>query len=523
MKVWIRKILDQIHFVSVKVLVYISLALFSALAILNILITTYFNEKYDEWSLYRLDRPILFAVFLAGAVIVFLAADHKYPLSKIKAGRLTGALMIFAFVISVIWVIITHSSPVADRQFVSMIAEDFIKGNYSAFDVGHYLYKYPYQLGITAFIEIIYRVAGSGYYKAVQLLNAVAVCVIFYALFRIARILFGEKSSKAVLIILFGSFCTMFFCTYVYGNLFGLAFAVLAVWMQLVYMERRKIINILLAIISISIALLLKNNFSIILIAMLLMLGVDFLKKREALSLIFAVLMFSCTVLSSNTLNSYYSNRAGMRINEGVPMVSFIAMGLQDGWFGKGTYSRYTVDVYESVNYNEAKAAEISKDKIREQLEYYTKNPGSGAKFFLEKTSLQWAEPTYMSIWESNCADNHTQEISNYTQSMYTGFWHDFVVGFMNLYQSLVWTCASYFLIRKRKTLTAAQMLPGMIIIGGFICHIFWEAKSQYTIQYFMFAIPYAAAGFLEMAGASKRFLRMKYEKSKKESKKDTQ
>lgn len=511
MKDKLNIILQGLHRLSVKVLVYFSLVLFSALAILNIFVTTYFSSTYDEWSLYRVDNILVFAVLMVLTIFVFLMLERRFASHRINARILLLLLMIFTLAISVTWVIITHSTPIADRLFVSMIAEDFLNGNYSAFDVGHYLYKYPYQLGITACIEWIYSIVGSGYYKAIQLLNAVAVCVTFYALYRITRLLFGKKPSKMLLILLFGCFCTMFFCTYVYGNLFGLAFAALAVWMELVYLERRKTFALLVSIVCISISMVLKNNFSIVLIAMLIMLVIDFFDKKELLSLIFAVLMFACTVLSSNTLNAYYSHRADIAINEGVPMVTFIAMGLQDGWFGKGTYSKYTVDTYEAANYNEEKASEIGKAKIKEQMAYYLNNPKSGIGFFAEKTALQWAEPTYMSIWDSNCANNHTQELSDFTKSMYVGFWHNLVVGFMNFYQSFVWLCASYYVIRKRKTVRANQMMLGMIIIGGFLCHLLWEAKSQYTIQYFVFAIPYAAAGCLELMKQIRQFFLEKH------------
>ena len=195
-------------------------------------------------------------------------------------------------------------------------------------------------------------------------------------------------------------------------------------------------------------------------------------------------------------------------------MVTFIAMGLQDGWFGKGTYNKYTVKTYEAAKYDEKKATEIGDAKIKEQMTYYLQNPIKGLSFFSEKITLQWTEPTYMSIWESNCADNHTEKLSEFTQSMYVGFWHNLVVGFMNFYQSFIWICAAFYIIVKRKVLNANQMLLAMIIIGGFAFHIMWEAKSQYVIQYFILAIPYAAAGFVEILKKSKEYMQKRYEKS---------
>jgi len=516
MKLKLNKMCEGIHIFSVKILVYFSLVIFSLLAVANFLISAYFGATYAEWTLYRVDNIIVILVLFVITIFIFLVINHKYSLAKLNAKKLVWALMIFAFVFSVTWVKITHSEPIADRLFVSMIASEFIKGDYSAFNAGHYLYQYPYQLGIVAFIEVVYRIVGSDYYQAIQLLNAIAVCVIFFSIYRITKLIFGEKISKVILILLFGCFCVMFFCTYVYGNLFGLAFASIALWMELAFLESGKIKYILMSIICISIGVILKNNYSIVLIAMVIMLVINFFKKKEGLYAIFAVLMVSASICSMSMLNSYYSIRSDIKINEGIPMVTFFAMGLQDGWFGPGTYNKYTVKTYESVKYNEKKAAEIGAENVKEQMTYYLKNPAKGMRFFSEKIALQWTEPTYMSIWESNCADNHTQELSEFTQSMYVGFWHNLFVGFMNFYQSFIWICAAFYIIVKRKVLNANQMLLGMIIIGGFIFHIVWEAKSQYIIQYFIFAIPYAAAGFVEILNKSKEFMQKRYHNSNK-------
>lgn len=505
--IW-NKLFVGLHIFSVKVLVYFSLVLFSVLAVLNIFVSTYFSETYAEWSLFRVDNIIVQFVLFILVLIVLLVIEHKISFSDRNSKKILMVLMIFTVLFSSTWVVITHSTPVADRQYVSMIASQFIKGDYSAFHVGNYLYIYPFQLGMVAFVELIYRVAGNDSYQAVQLLNVIAVCVIFYALYRITRRLFCEMTSKMILLLLFGCLCAMFFCTYVYGNLFGLVFASLAIWKELEYLEDRKLRDILISMLCISIGIILKNNYSIVLIAMVIMLGIDFFRKKEWQSILFAVMMIICSMLCTNALNSYYSNRANVRINEGIPKITYAAMGLQDGWFGKGTYNKYTVNTYESANYNNDRASKTGSEKVKEQLAYYFHNPTTALGFFGEKIALQWTEPTYMSIWESNCADNHSQELSGFTESMYVGFRHNLVVGFMNFYQSLVWVCAAFYVIVKRKELSANQMMLGMIIIGGFLFHLIWEAKSQYVIQYFLFALPYAAAGLVEIMKRSQSFLK---------------
>ena len=35
-----------------------------------------------------------------------------------------------------------------------------------------------------------------------------------------------------------------------------------------------------------------------------------------------------------------------------------------------------------------------------------------------------------------------------------------------------------------------------LIFIGGFVFYCFWEAKAQYTFQFFVLLIPYASIGY---------------------------
>mgnify|MGYP006966568298 CR=1 FL=1 len=60
-------------------------------------------------------------------------------------------------------------------------------------------------------------------------------------------------------------------------------------------------------------------------------------------------------------------------------------------------------------------------------------------------------------------------------------------------------------------TWRTGQLLPGIVFIGGFLFHLVWEAKGQYSVVYFMLLLPYAYLGmervadvFLDVTGAGK-------------------
>lgn len=47
---------------------------------------------------------------------------------------------------------------------------------------------------------------------------------------------------------------------------------------------------------------------------------------------------------------------------------------------------------------------------------------------------------------------------------------------------------------KKKKELSGA--IPLITFIGGFLLHIFWEAKCQYTLIFFAGLLPYSFAGY---------------------------
>ena len=49
-----------------------------------------------------------------------------------------------------------------------------------------------------------------------------------------------------------------------------------------------------------------------------------------------------------------------------------------------------------------------------------------------------------------------------------------------------------------------ARLIPAVIFIGGFLFHLFWEAKSQYTAFYVLLLIPDAVRGIKKAGKQSK-------------------
>ena len=65
----------------------------------------------------------------------------------------------------------------------------------------------------------------------------------------------------------------------------------------------------------------------------------------------------------------------------------------------------------------------------------------------------------------------------------------------MNVYQQFVFLALLLGLIRLGKKKDLLRCLLPLILLGGLLYHLLFEAKSQYAMPYFVLILPIAAYG----------------------------
>ena len=63
----------------------------------------------------------------------------------------------------------------------------------------------------------------------------------------------------------------------------------------------------------------------------------------------------------------------------------------------------------------------------------------------------------------------------------------------------ILWMGILIFLYLERTTDNIMNLLWLIIFIGGFLFHLFWEAKGQYTLIYVWLCIPYGVKGYYSL------------------------
>ena len=239
-------------------------------------------------------------------------------------------------------------------------------------------------------------------------------------------------------------------------------------------------------------AVLVKNNYSIFLVAMVLLLLYKALEKRSWQSVLGAAVLVLVTSLMGRGLTSFYEARSGIPISSGMPKSLWVAMGMQEGERAEGWYNEFNYNTFLETDCDPVISDDIAKESIRNSLKGFADDPAYALSFYYKKIVSQWNEPTYAALWVNQF---HSGNFSRIVQSIYDGKLYQVLHEYMNLYQSLIFAAVLTCLLARRREWKPEQLFLALVILGGFAFHTLWEAKSQYIFPYFVILLPYGAAG----------------------------
>ena len=366
---------------------------------------------------------------------------------------------------------------------------------------GGYLFMFPYQGGIVLFYWLLSVLFGSRNIIAYQFVNAFLIIMSLILLSKISGMIFENRIAKKGYVLIAEAFFMpyLFYVTFLYGNVVGFAFALLACYCILLFLRDFKWSMLLAGSICMALAVLLKSNYLIFLIAFIIYLvgvGCNYVVESKKRIKIYAmgVVMLVCCMAGQWGCSKYLTCLNGGRKLEGVPMVAYVAMGLQEGDRAPGWYNRYVKEVYMENLFNYEDTKKAARNEIIKSIEGFASNVNGAGAFFVRKISSQWNNPTFQSLdviagrdgkdglrwlWDGKNA-----------RAIY--------ISFMNIMQTWILAgCFLYAVFRMKKFIWWEILFP-LIFIGGFCFHLFWEAKSIYAVPYFLLLIPICVCGYEE-------------------------
>lgn len=408
-----------------------------------------------------------------------------------RVRRIAVAVTLLMGALLAVWVSICHITPVWDQMQVYLDAMDFKAGNFR--DMTGYIYMCPHQYGLTFLYEIF--LAFGGGYRLLQYINVLMIMCIVWSSYSLVEELFGDV--RASLYVLLGNllfFPLWIYVNYVYGELLSMGFSMLGIWLLVRWCHRKKNTYGLLALLSLSVAVLARTNVLVLLIAVCIAMLVHGLARRNIRVLVAAVLTILVPLGAVGAMRLSYELRSGIEIEGGIPSSMYVAMGMQQSTGGAGVYNGYNNSVFRGeAGSDENKANEIAMTYIRGRLQEFRADPVMAKDFYKEKIQEQWNEPTFCSLVMTATFETPP---GGMVEKLYYGSWQQRYRDFMNRYVTVLYLGVILYcvagLLRKTDMLQCLMLIG---VIGGFLFSILWEAKSRYVLPYIVLLIPYMALG----------------------------
>ena len=460
---------------------------------------------YNEIAWICKDHTLALCLLFA-ALCIALVYSHKLPApqeNRRVLRILRWVLILGAGAAAIWWVSFARLLPLTDAKWTRNAAQGLLEGTSWSFENGNYMSIYPHQSGLALYQCLLMVLFGHENIICFQYINCLAYMVILWAMGEFSQ-LFGMQDLGCLTVTLLGVvfFPLMFYVTFVYGTLQGLALSMVGMLLMIRFCKRGGWYRALLGALALSLAVMIKPNYEIFVVGTLLYLAYCGLlgKKKDVLLPIFLLILgfLAATKLPIQIME----HLSGCTLNNGYPTSTWLVMGLSDGVESSpGWWSRYANDTYAQSGQNAAIQNQIAMADLKEILQSYLHSPFSLVRFLVLKNATQWSEPLFHGLWLNDvmmlCNETPMAQWAKDFLST-PGQYH--AAQSMNVLQSFVygglvlwaWMPAG----EKRES---SEDLLAVILLGGFLFHCFWEAKGQYTMPYYVLVFPLAILGYRRM------------------------
>ena len=453
-------------------------------------------------NVYDSQKQNLLCLAMAVAAMAALMVFEKKTDVKIQIliRRISAAAMLGWIVTASLWWI--HSSahvPVGDQAFVYGGASYFMEGGYEFLGVSGYCGMYPHQLGLMALMEGFFRIVGAYNYYAYELLCMLLAAGSAYCGYRILQEMTG---STAVVvgynILMLGCLPLIFYTPWVYGDIPGIFFALLAEWMLLRYEREKKTYYLVIMGISLVLAMMVRKHSLVLFIAMGIAILLHSLFHKDKKSILAFLLTVVLTWGVFGGIYKMYEIRSGYEHSKGIPSITWIAMGMQETNGAYGWYNNYPKDLYYNLECDSEKTAAAAREELQERLNEFRNDPAYAWTFFREKILSQWNEPLYQALFfTTESAEGVPGPEEGSLADRVSGEDYMKVLRVCDRWQIVIYAgMLCYFLFGVKKGSNILQHIPAIAMIGGFFFSALVEAKARYIFPYYIMMFPYAAFGW---------------------------
>lgn len=467
-----------------------------------------------EVTQYDGGRPLLqvalFLLLLGAAV--WMKRRNIRPWKRLDDGAVYRRVMVFAAAACGAWIFLTLFWPNSDQRLAFESAQALLEGNYlpwapwgfrygSQAGIIGYAYTYPSQNGLILFMALFTAVFGGITPYMLQLVNVVFLFLGSVYLCRSFADAFSLEHMRGTSLLMVCFLPFTFYVTFVYGTVPGFFFSSMALYFLQRFLKTGRWATFGFSAVCICAAVLLKSNYLIVLTAMVICFAACGVFRKNLKLFGAAFLLVVLYMGSGRAMNLCLETITDEPVSKGAPMLAWVEMGLQEGRRAPGWYNGYNVRVFSENELDPERTLAAVKEDLKETVEGFIREPERARDFFLMKAASIWAEPSFQSVWIQEVKGD-SWLFPELTKSLCRegGLLNRIYMAFFDCVQSLVYMGALLFFLMRRGRLSWEQLLFAVVFIGGFLFHMAWEAKGQYSVCYFILLIPYAVLGFSEAA-----------------------
>lgn len=398
--------------------------------------------------------------------------------------------MVLIGIVAAVWVTGSHIMPHADQLQVYWTALDFSQGIFT--DMKAYFYMCPQQYGLAFLYECVLWIWES--YHLIQYINVVFLLLILLWGYQISDCLFESQRINLYTIIVMNLFFPLvFYVNFVYGEMGTIAASMCSIWGVLKWIKTGKKRYAVVGVVAMMFALMLRLNMIIVAIALVMVLCILGVREKSWRALVLAVALMILPLANIQLIEWTYGLRSGFEVGDGIPVTVNVAMGMQQSWQGAGAYNAYNHITFWNCGGDSEAATLVAKEDIAKRIEEFRADLGMMRYFYQSKIWEQWNVGSFGSL----IMTNHFEAAPfPPAQEIYGGKLQVPVQNWMERYLFVIYFAALIYCVYGiiyekdlRKTI-----LP-MILIGGMIFSLLWEAKARYVFPYVVILMPTVAAG----------------------------
>ncbi|MCM1113010.1 MAG: hypothetical protein NC399_07120 [Muribaculum sp.] len=478
---------------------------------------TYYSIRYTEDLKPNSEIPVtvvdsvfgnlvLLLIFAAVLFLIYrlgVRAAARGWLAPERMRRAVAAAAVLVAAVSIGWVALCHVEPRADGESLCYVAKLMLEGRYGTMTPPGYMSYNPHQFSLLLVIQTLFRLFGADNYQAFQYMNALCMPLLFYSGYKLLWLACGRWEACFYYLLLFlGCMPLFLYVPYVYGEITSVTFTMVLMWQVARYCKGGGKASVLWGTLAAAAACVMRMNSLIVLVAAGIVLFVYALRAAKPQAVVWLLVTVVSVFVVDGCIRSYYERESGREVLDGIPYISYVLMGLQDGPRGPGWYDGRNYNELIEHDYDTEQTAFDNKEDVKARLLEFWNDKAYGVDFFRRKILSQWNSPTYHSLYETRQFDCEAKELPGIVHQIYYEG-EDAVKDYMNRYQFLLYFLTAFYAAsalahRKRERFLEDRILL-IAVIGGFLFSIVWEAMSRYVLPYVVYMIPLAAVGVWRM------------------------